>query len=150
MVINHKKFNDNIVFYGYYIPNKMFLLNRIQGASWFLKMDCKSGYQQIKMDEESIPLITFSTPQEHYKWTIMPFGLKMYLKYSKEKWITSSKILITIIQCKSMKFLSFSKLQNNTKMMSQLSPKDASIMVLYLIKTSALMLNKRLSFEVYG
>jgi len=44
MVINYKKLNDNTVFDGYYIPNKTVLFNTIQGASWFLKMGCKSGY----------------------------------------------------------------------------------------------------------
>ena len=39
-------------------------------------MDCKSGYWQIKMDEESIPLTTLSDPQRHYEWIVMPFGLK--------------------------------------------------------------------------
>ena len=39
IVINYKKFNDNTSFYGYYIPNKTILFNRIQGASWFSKMD---------------------------------------------------------------------------------------------------------------
>ena len=48
----------------------------IQGASWFLKMDCKSEYWQIKIDEESIPLTAFSATQEHYEWIVMPFGLK--------------------------------------------------------------------------
>ena len=48
MVINYKKLNDNIVFDGYYIPNKTILFGRIQRASWFSKMDCKSGYWQIK------------------------------------------------------------------------------------------------------
>ena len=76
MVINYKKLNDNTVFDGYYIPNKTVLFNRIQGASWFSKMDCKSGYWQIKMDEESIPLTAFSAPQGHYEWIVMPFGLK--------------------------------------------------------------------------
>ena len=33
MVINYKKFNDNILFDGYYIPNKTILFSRIQGAS---------------------------------------------------------------------------------------------------------------------
>jgi len=33
MVINYKKLNDNIVFDGYYIPHKIILFNRIQGAS---------------------------------------------------------------------------------------------------------------------
>ena len=76
MIINYKKLNDNTVFDGYYIPNKTVLFNRIQGASWFSKMDCKSGYWQIKMDEESIPLTAFSVPQGHYEWIVMPFDLK--------------------------------------------------------------------------
>jgi len=74
MVINYKKFNDNTVFDGYYIPNKTVFLNRIQGASWFSKMDCK--YWQKKMHEESIPLTVFSARQGYYEWIVMRFGLK--------------------------------------------------------------------------
>ena len=48
MVINYKKLNDNTVFDDYYILNKTVLFNRIQGASWFSKMDCKSGYCKSK------------------------------------------------------------------------------------------------------
>jgi len=44
MVIDYKKLNDNTVFDGYYIPNKNVLFNRILGAPWFFKMDCKIGY----------------------------------------------------------------------------------------------------------
>jgi len=76
MVINYKKLNDNTIFDGYYIPNKIVLFNRIQGASWFSKTDCKSGYWQIKMEEESIHLTAFSAQQGHYEWIVMPFGLK--------------------------------------------------------------------------
>ena len=76
MVIDYKKFNDNIIFDGYYIPNKTIIFNRIQGASWFSKMDCKSGYWQLKMDEESITLTAFSAPQGHYEWIVMSLSLK--------------------------------------------------------------------------
>ena len=48
MVINYKKLNDNTVFDGYYIPKKIIIFNRIQRISWFSKIDCKSGYWQIK------------------------------------------------------------------------------------------------------
>jgi len=65
MVINYKKFNANTVFDSYYIPNKIVLFNRIQVASWFSKMDCKSSYWQINIDEESNPLTAFSVPQGH-------------------------------------------------------------------------------------
>ena len=62
MVINYKKFNDNTIFDGYYIPNEIVLFNRIQEISWFSKTDCRNGCWQIKMGEESILLTTFSTP----------------------------------------------------------------------------------------
>ena len=39
-------------------------------------MDCKSGYWQIRMDKESIPLTAFSASQGHYEWIVMSFGLK--------------------------------------------------------------------------
>ena len=76
MVINYQKLNNNTFFHGYYIINKTILFNRIQGASRFSKIDCTSGYWQIKMDEESIPLTTFSALQGHYEWIVMSFGLK--------------------------------------------------------------------------
>jgi len=44
VVINYKKINYNTVFDDYYIPNKTVLFNKIQEASWFSKMNCKSGY----------------------------------------------------------------------------------------------------------
>jgi len=53
MIINYKKFNDNTAVDGYSIPNKTIIFNIIKGASQFSKMDCKSGYWQIKMDEKN-------------------------------------------------------------------------------------------------
>ena len=44
MVINYKNLNDNIKRDGCFIPKKQVLFNKIQGASWFSKMACKSGY----------------------------------------------------------------------------------------------------------
>ena len=38
--------------------------------------DCKSGFWKIKIDNDSIPITTFSTPRGHYEWLVMPFGLK--------------------------------------------------------------------------
>jgi len=76
MIINYKKVNDNTVFDGYYISNETVIFNIIQGASWFSKMDYKSGYWHIKMDEENIPMTAFSIPQGHYEWIVKSFGLK--------------------------------------------------------------------------
>ena len=45
-------------------------------VSWFSKMDCKSCYWQVKMDEESIHLTAFSASQGYYEWIVMSFGLQ--------------------------------------------------------------------------
>ena len=88
MVINYKEVNKNTKFDGYYIPNKEILINLARGKNYYSKFDCKSRFWKIKMDNDSIPIIAFSTPRGHYEWMVIPFGLKkMLLKFSKEKWI---------------------------------------------------------------
>ena len=76
MVINYKKLNEATKFDGYYLPNKDILFKRIYGYKYYSKFDCKSGFWQIKLSKESIPLTAFSAPQSHYEWLVMPFGLK--------------------------------------------------------------------------
>ena len=76
MVINYKEVNKNTQFDGYYIPNKAILINLAKGKNYYNKFDCKSGFWQIKMNNDSIPITTFSTHKGHYEWMIMPFALK--------------------------------------------------------------------------
>ena len=63
MVINYK----NTKFDRYYIPNKEILINLARGKNYYSKFDCKSGFWQIKMDNDSIPITTFSTLRGHYE-----------------------------------------------------------------------------------
>jgi hypothetical protein len=76
MVINYKRLNDNTVDDAYNIPNKQELINRIQDSKYFSKIDVKAGFWQIKMEEECIPWTTFTCPQGHFEWLVMPLGLK--------------------------------------------------------------------------
>ena len=76
IVINYKEVNKNTKFDGYYIPNKEILINLAREKNYYSKFDCKSGFWQIKMDNDSIPITAFSTPRGHYEWIVMPFGLK--------------------------------------------------------------------------
>ena len=76
MVINYKQLNGNTIFDGYFLPHKETLIHKTRGKKLHSKFDCKSGFYQIKMDEESKPLTAFSTPQGHYEWNVLPFGLK--------------------------------------------------------------------------
>jgi len=38
-------------------------------------MDCKKGYWQIKINEESIPITASSALEELYEWIVMLVGL---------------------------------------------------------------------------
>ena len=67
MVINYKEVNKNTKFDEYYIPNKEILINMARGKNYCSKFDCKSGFWQIKMDNDGIPITTFSTPRGHYE-----------------------------------------------------------------------------------
>ena len=76
MIINYKEVNKNTKFDGYYIPIKEILINLARGKNYYSKFDCKSGFWQIKMDNDSITITTFNTFKGHYEWMVMPFGLK--------------------------------------------------------------------------
>ena len=76
MVINYKILNCNIYDDAYKIPNKDSLINFIQGCKYFSELDCKNGFQQIRLKEGSKPWTTFSCPCGLYEWNVMSFGLK--------------------------------------------------------------------------
>ena len=50
--------------------------SRLQGANTFSILDAKSGFWQLKLDEESSLLCTFNTPIGRYRFTRLPFGVK--------------------------------------------------------------------------
>ena len=62
IVLIIKKHNDNTVLGSCYIPYEIVLFNIIQQASWVSKINYKSGYLQIKIDDKSIPLTISSAP----------------------------------------------------------------------------------------
>ena len=76
MVINYKRLNDNTEDDGYDIPTKECLLGKIKDCTIISKFGCKSGFWQVKMHLDSIPWTTFSCPEGHNYWLVMPFGLK--------------------------------------------------------------------------
>ena len=75
MIINYEV-NKNTKFDGYYIPKKEILINLAREKNYYSKFNYKSGFWQIKIDNDSIPIIAFITPRGHYEWLVMPFGLK--------------------------------------------------------------------------
>ncbi|KAL2248349.1 UNVERIFIED_CONTAM: Enzymatic polyprotein, partial [Sesamum indicum] len=75
LVINYQGINKILEFDGYYIPSREHLIDCIKEAKVFSKFDCKSGFYQIKMENESKKFTAFSTPQGQYIWNVLPMGL---------------------------------------------------------------------------
>ena len=61
---------------SYPIPRIDEILDEMHGCSWFSSLDLKAGYWQIRLDESSTEKTAFSTPDGHYEFTRLPFGIK--------------------------------------------------------------------------
>ena len=70
------KLNNQTIKDTYFLPHIEEILDSLQGSQWFSSPDLKSGYWQVKMDEESKPLTTFTVgPLGFYKCDRMSFVL---------------------------------------------------------------------------
>ena len=74
--IDLRKLNARTVKDAYSLPRIEDALDSLNGACIFTSLDLKSGYWQVKLDEDSIPLTAFTVgPLGFYKCVRMPFGL---------------------------------------------------------------------------
>lgn len=60
----------------YHVPTFEEVLPELADAKVFSRLDMKTGYWQVVLEEKSRDLTTFQTPWgNRYRWTRMPFGL---------------------------------------------------------------------------
>jgi Reverse transcriptase (RNA-dependent DNA polymerase)/RNase H-like domain found in reverse transcriptase len=75
MCVDYKKLNDITLKNKFPIPIIDDLLDELNGSQYFFKSDIRSGYHQIKMHKDFIPLTAFRIHDGLFEFTVMPFGL---------------------------------------------------------------------------
>ncbi|GKB58512.1 putative reverse transcriptase domain-containing protein [Tanacetum coccineum] len=107
MCIDYRELNKLTIKNRYPLPRTDDLFDQLQGSRYFLKIDLRSGYHQLRVREEDIPKTAFRTRYGHFEFTIMPFGLTN-APASKEEHEVHLKLILELLE-KEKLFGNFSK-----------------------------------------
>nr|GEX56318.1 putative reverse transcriptase domain-containing protein [Tanacetum cinerariifolium] len=75
MCIDYRELNKLTVKNRYPLPRINDLFDQLQGSSIYSKINLRSSYHQLRVQEQDIPKTAFQTRYGHYEFQVMPFGL---------------------------------------------------------------------------
>ncbi|GJU88604.1 putative reverse transcriptase domain-containing protein [Tanacetum coccineum] len=75
MCIDYQELNKLTVKNQYPLPRIDDLFDQLQGSSVYSKINLRSGYHQLRVQDEDIPKTAFRTRYRQYEFQVMPFGL---------------------------------------------------------------------------
>lgn len=74
MCVDYRDLNQRVLKERYPLPNIQDQINSLCHAKYFTTLDMKSGFYQMKIEEDVKHVTAFITPDGHYEFNRMPFG----------------------------------------------------------------------------
>ena len=84
VVINYRALYKVTRKFTWPMPKVEDIFSRLNGATFFTKLDLPAGYHHVPLDKPSIPKMAFNSPFRKYKYVKVPFGLAQAPDYFQE------------------------------------------------------------------
>ena len=75
MCVDYRRLNRVMIKNKYPLPRIDDLFYQLKGLSYFLKIDLRSGYHQLRIKEEDIAKMAICSRYEYYEFLVLSFGL---------------------------------------------------------------------------